>query len=94
VLASVFDSGAVYYPTILVLPVATGAALALWRPEPRGLWILLAVVAAFVLFDFALDDTRFDDLPFFVLLGLFMFGLGLLARFAVARIVRSSRAAA
>jgi hypothetical protein len=94
VLASVFDSGAVYYPTILVLPVATGAALALWRPERRGLWILLAVVAAFVLFDFALDDTRFDDLPFFVVLGLLMFGLGLLARFAVTRGMRSRRAAA
>lgn len=93
-LASVFDSGAVYYPTILVVPVATGAALAIRRPERRGLWILLAVVAAFVLFDFALDETRFDDLPFFVILGLFMFGLGLLARFAVARVVRSRRAAA
>jgi hypothetical protein len=94
VLASVFDSGAVYYPTILVLPVVTGAALAIWRPERRGLWILLAVVAAFVLFDFALDDTRFDDLPFFVVLGLFMFGLGLLGRFTVARVARSRRAAA
>jgi hypothetical protein len=94
VLASVFDSGAVYYPTILALPVVTGAALALWRPERRALWILLTMVAAFVLFDFALDDTRFDDLPFFVVLGLFMFGLGLLARFAVARGVRSRRVAA
>jgi peptidoglycan/LPS O-acetylase OafA/YrhL len=94
VLASVFDSGVVYYPTILVLPVATGAALAIWRPERRALWILVAVIAAFVVFDFALDDTRIDDLPFFVVLGLVMFGLGLLARFAVARVLRSRRAPA
>jgi hypothetical protein len=94
VLASVFDSGAVYYPTILLAPVATGAALAIWRPERRALWILLAAVAAFVLFDFTLDETRFDDLPFFVVLGFFMFGLGLLARFAAARVLRSRRVAA
>jgi hypothetical protein len=93
-LASVFDSGAVYYPTILVLPVATGAALANWRPQRRGLWILLTVVAAFVLLDFALDGTRFDDLPFFVVLGFFMSGLGLLARFAVARLLPARRAPA
>jgi peptidoglycan/LPS O-acetylase OafA/YrhL len=86
VLSSVFDSGAVYYPTILVLPLVTGAALAIWRPDRRGLWILVAVVAAFILFDVALDDTRFDDLPFFVVLGLFMVGLGLLARWVATRL--------
>ena len=45
-LASIFDSGAVYYPTILLTPMVTGAALARWRPERRGLWILAAVVLA------------------------------------------------
>ena len=85
--ASIFESGAVYYPLILLLPVATGVALARWRPQRRGLWILLAVVLAFILFDFALDDTRFEDIAFFVVLGLFMFGLGLLARSVAKRLV-------
>ena len=69
-----------------MLPVATSAALAIWRPERRALWILVAVIAAFVGFDFALDETRFDDLP--------LFRLGLLARFAIARVLRSRRAPA
>ncbi len=88
-LASVLDSGPVYYSTILALPVVTGAALAIWRPERRALWILVAVVAAFTLFDFALDDTRSEDVAFFVVLALFMFGLGLFARFLAKRVMRT-----
>ena len=87
-LASIFDSGAVYYPTILLIPIVAGVALARWRPERRGLWILAATALAFVVFDFAFDETRFDDLPFFVVLGLFMFGIGILARWIVKRFVR------
>ena len=87
-IGSIFESGAVYYPLILLLPIATGIALARWRPQRRGLLILLVVVAAFIVFDFALDDTRFEDIAFFVVLGLFMFGLGLLTRVAAKRLVR------
>ena len=86
--ASIFESGAVYYPLILLMPIVTGIALARWRPQRRGLWILAAVVAAFVLFDFALDDTRTDDMAFFVVLGLFMLGLGALARWIAKQVVR------
>jgi hypothetical protein len=57
-----------------------GAALGWWKPERRGLWILLAAVAALVLLDFAFDETRFEDVPFFVVLGIVLFGIGLLAR--------------
>jgi len=92
VIASVFDSGAVYYPTILLTPAVVGVALAIWRPARRGLWILAAVILAFVVFDFAFDETRFEDLPFFVVLGLFMFGLGLLARTLAKRLARLHRA--
>jgi peptidoglycan/LPS O-acetylase OafA/YrhL len=86
--ASIFESGAVYYPMILVLPIVTGVTLARWRPERRGLWILLAVVLAFIAFDFALDETRSEDIAFFVVLGIFMFGLGLLARALTRRLLR------
>ena len=61
-----------------------GAALGWWKPERRGLWILLAAVAALVLLDFAFDETRFEDIPFFVALGIVLFGIGLLTR-SVAR---------
>ena len=87
-LASIFDSGAVYYPTILLIPIVAGSALARWRPDRGGLWILAAAVLAFVVFDFAFDETRFDDLPFFVVLALFMFGLGLLARWLSRKLIR------
>ena len=70
--ASIFESGAVYYPTILLLPIIAGVALARWRPERRGLWILLIVVLAFLTFDFALDETLSEDIPFFVVLGIFI----------------------
>ena len=89
-LASIFESGAVYYPMILLLPVAAGVALAKWRPV-HALWILLAVVFAFVVLDFALDDTRMDDIAFFVVLGAFMFGLGMLARAVARRVLRPSQ---
>jgi peptidoglycan/LPS O-acetylase OafA/YrhL len=92
-IASIFESGAVYYPLILLLPIATGLALARWRPHRRALWILAAVVTAFILFDFALDDTRSEDVAFFVVLGLFMFGLGLLARLVARRVVRPAASA-
>jgi len=77
---------------ILLLPIATGIALARWRPLRRGLWILAAVVAAFILFDFALDDTRSEDIAFFIVLGLFMFGLGVLARWLAKRVIRPAAA--
>jgi hypothetical protein len=86
--ASILDSGAVYYPTLLLIPIVAGVALARWKPERRGLWILAAVVLAWVVFDFAFDETRFEDLPFFVVLGLFMFGLGLLARWIAGKVLR------
>ena len=86
--ASIFDSGAVYYPTILLVPIVVGVALAKWRPARTELWILAAAVLAFVVFDFAFDETRFEDVPFFVVLGLFMFGLGLLARAIARRLAR------
>ena len=86
--ASIFESGAVYYPMILLLPTLTGAALARWRPERRGLWILLIVVLAFIVFDFALDETRSKDIAFFVVLGILMFGLGLLTRALTGRLLR------
>ena len=89
-LASIFESGAVYYPMILLLPVVAGVALAKWRPA-HELWILFAVVLAFVVFDFALDDTRMDDIAFFVVLGAFMFGIGMLARTVARRVGRPPR---
>ena len=75
---------------ILLLPLAAGVALAKWRPV-HALWILLAVVFAFVVLDFALDDTRMDDIAFFVVLGAFMFGLGMLARAVARRVLRPSQ---
>jgi len=83
---SIFDSGAVYYPTLLGVPIIVGAVLGWWKPERRALWILVAAVLALVLLDFAFDDTRFEDIPFFVVVGVFLFGLGLLARW-VAKVV-------
>jgi hypothetical protein len=90
--ASVLDSGAVYYPTLLGVPIAVGGALGWWNPERHGLWILLAAVAALVLLDFAFDETRFEDIPFFVMLGAVLFGIGLLARSVAKASARRYRA--
>ena len=75
---------------ILLLPVGAGVVLAKWRPV-HELWILLGAVVAFVVLDFALDDTRMDDIAFFVVLGAFMFGLGMLARAVARRVLRPSQ---
>jgi len=88
-LASILESGAVYYPLILLLPILTGIALAIWSPGRRSLWILVVVVLVFVVLDFGLDDTRMDDIAFFIVLGAFMFGLGRLARWIGGRVPRT-----
>ena len=87
-LGSIFESGAVYYPTLLGVPIVVGAILG-WKrsARPRALWILAAAVFVLVALDFAFDDTRMDDIAFFVVVGLFLFGLGLLARFVAGRAV-------
>jgi RsiW-degrading membrane proteinase PrsW (M82 family) len=77
---SIFESGAVYYPTLIGVPIVVGAVLGWRKPERRALWILAAAVLALVLLDFAFDETRFEDIPFFIVVGAFLFGLGLLAR--------------
>ena len=77
---SIFESGAVYYPTLLFVPIVVGAVLGWRKPERRALWILAATVLALVVLDFAFDDTRFEDIAFFVVVAVFLFGLGLLAR--------------
>ena len=69
-----------------------GAALGWWKPERRALWILFAVVSALVLLDFAFDDTRFEDIPFFVVVGVVLFGIGLLARAVAKALARRYRA--
>ncbi len=84
-LGSIFESGAVYYPTLLGVPIAVGAVVGWRRLGRRGLWMLAAAVAALVLLDFAFDDTRMDDIAFFVVVGLFLFGLGALARWIAGR---------
>ena len=43
------------------------------------------MVAAEVLVDFALDEERWSDLPFFVVVGLLLFGLAALVRWIVLR---------
>jgi hypothetical protein len=89
--ASIFESGAVYYPTLLGVPIIVGAVLGWRKPERRALWILLAAVLALVLLDFAFDDTRFEDIPFFVVVGVCLFGLGLLARAIAKALARRRR---
>ena len=69
-----------------------GGALGWWNPERHGLWILLAAVAALVLLDFAFDETRFEDIPFFVVLGAVLLGIGLLARSVAKASARRYRA--
>ena len=89
--ASLFDSGAVYYPMLLGVPIVVGAVLGWRKPARRGLWILLGAVLALVLLDFAFDDTRLEDIPFFVVVGVFLFGLGLLARAIAKALARRYR---
>ena len=88
---SIFDSGAVYYPTLLGVPIVVGAILGWRKPERRALWILAATVLALVLLDFAFDDTRFEDIPFFVVVAVFLSGLGLLARMVAKALAGRSR---
>jgi hypothetical protein len=85
-LGSIFESGAVYYPTLLGVPIVVGAVVGWRRLGRRGLWFLAGAVLALVLLDFALDDTRMDDIAFFVVVGLFLFGLGALARWIAGRL--------
>ena len=85
-LGSIFESGAVYYPTLLGVPIVVGAILGWRRRDRRALWILAAAVFVLIAADFALDDERMDDIAFFVVVGLFLFGLGLLARWVASRL--------
>ena len=86
VLGSILDNGAVYYPLLFGIPVVAGIVVAVRVLERRrALWILAAVVAAEVLVDFALDEERWSDLPFFVVVGLLLFGLAALVRWIVLR---------
>jgi hypothetical protein len=85
-LASIFESGAVYDLTIFGIPIVVGAILGWRKVSRRALWILAAAILALVLLDFAFDETRFEDIPFFVVLGVFMFVLGLLERFVAGRL--------
>jgi hypothetical protein len=85
-LGSILDNGAVYYPLLFGIPVVAGIVVA-WKdvPRRRALWILVDVVAAMMLIDFALDEERWSDLPFFVVVGLILFGLAALARWITLR---------
>ena len=86
VFGSILDNGAVYYPLLFGIPVVAGIVVAVRVLERRrALWILAAVVAAEVLVDFALDEERWSDLPFFVVVGLLLFGLAALVRWIVLR---------
>jgi hypothetical protein len=84
-LGSIFESGAVDYPTLLGVPIVACAVVGWRRLGRRASGSLAAVVAALVLLDFAFDDERMDDIAFFVVIGLFLFGLGALARFLTGR---------
>jgi hypothetical protein len=85
-LGSILENGAVYYPLLFGIPVAAGIVVA-WKdvPRRRALWTLAAVVAAMMLVDFALDEERWSDLPFFVVVGLVLFGLAAPARWITLR---------
>ena len=92
-LGSIFESGAVYYPTLLGVPIVVGAVVGRRRLGRRGLWIIAGAVLVLVLLDFAFDDTRMDDIAFFVVVGLFLFGLGALARWIAGRFAPAPAAA-
>ena len=93
-LGSILDNGAVYYPLLFGIPVAAGIVVA-WENLPRrlALWILAAVCAAEMLIDFAFDEERWSDFPFFIVVGLILFGLAVLVRWLVLRVRPPSRAA-
>ena len=65
------------------MPIVVGAYTG-WRR--RSVWILGATVVALMLIDLAFDEERWSDLPFFVVVGVIQFGIGLLARFAAKRL--------
>ena len=88
---SIFESGSVYCRLFSGVPIVVGAVLGWRRPERRALWILAATVLALVMLDFAFDDTRFEDVPFFVVVAVFLFGLGLLARMVAKALAGRSR---
>ena len=93
-LGSILDNGAVYYPLLFGIPVVAGIVVA-WKrlPRRRALWILAAVCGAEVLVDLALDEERSSDLPFFVVVGLILFGLAAFVRWLVLRLRQPGRAA-
>lgn len=70
------------------MPIIVGA-LTGWRNRSR--WILAGAVIALMLLDFAFDEERWSDLPFFVVLGVILFGIGLLARFVAKRLAARRR---
>lgn len=86
-LGSILDNGAVYYPLLFGIPIVAGIVVA-WQnlPRRRALWIIAAVVAAEMLVDFAFDEERWSDLPFFVVVGLILFGLAALVRWITLRL--------
>jgi hypothetical protein len=78
-LGSVLENGAVYYPLLFGIPVAAAIFVA-WKRPQRPFWILAAVCFAEMLVDFAFDEKRSGDLPFFVVAGAVLFGLAVLVR--------------
>ena len=84
-LASIFDNGAVYYPIIFGVPILAGIVTAIRRPDRNGKWIVVGAVAVLMFLDFVFDEERWSDLVFFVVLGIVLSGLGLLARVVTKR---------
>jgi hypothetical protein len=85
-LGSILDNGAVYYPLLFGIPVVAGIIVARKDvPRRRALWSLAGVCAAMMLVDFALDEERWSDIPFFVVVGLVLFGLAALVRWITRR---------
>jgi len=76
-LALAGSNGAVYGVCLLLVPIVSGvlAGLGLIR-----FWHAALGCLAVVALDFALDDTRADDLVFFLVLALVMVGIASLAR--------------
>ena len=74
-----------YYPLLFGFRSWPGSSSHGRTCRGRALWILAAVAAAEVLVDLALDEERWSDLPFFVVVGLILFGLAALVRWIVLR---------